>query len=299
MIASKQVTPRLPIVGNVKIGTTQDRISRQNKPFKMPVKLDHFRFATSDDNREHPLAVKAVELFGEKPVDIRIVIPFDDVAAVLYTRRVLYGSTTWACKCDDGTFDENGDHLGHATRKFANGNIQNRLDTPEIIACPGDECEFAKGCGKLICKPFAIFSFMIPELTGLQGLWAFRTSSPQTISQLLGGLAMARTLGRGSFAGLPLHLVVRPKRAEVAGKAITVYLVSIEPGDELLKAGKQLVSKTVEQRLLNVMDYQDVATETAKLLSEPTDRQEQDNAEEFGVAGNQGDLYKQEEKGNG
>lgn len=295
MIASKQISPRLPIVGNVKIGTTEDATSKAGKAYKRPVKLDHFRFATSDDNRKHPLAGKAAELYGSKPADIKIVFPFDEQDAILYTRRALYGSTTWACKCDNGQLDESGNHIGTATRKFKGDNIKAMAPQPHSVPCPGDICPFAE---QGLCKPFAVLSFLIPELTGLQGLWCYRTTSPQTISQLQGGLAMARTIGGGSLAGLPLHLVVRPKRAEVNGKAVTIYLVSVEAGEELLEAGQSLITSSIEQRLIDAMQFKDEAEPVAKMLSEPTEEQEKDNAEEFGLADKEksvwDEMYEQE-----
>jgi hypothetical protein len=183
---------RIPEVGTLKIGDakrTGDRI--------VPQKLDHFRVCgpqpTSDGiypdhpdfaayNASHSRQLK-IELLSDNP-ELNL-----EVARVLGGRGSLVcrgnGREAWRRQHPDGRVN--------TVAEFS------RLKDGEC----GDHCPFAKDRR---CKMATTLRFAIPGHTPIGACWKFRSTSWNTMQDLIGSMQRLRVMTDGILAGLPLTL---------------------------------------------------------------------------------------------
>ncbi|KKK71793.1 hypothetical protein LCGC14_2910370, partial [marine sediment metagenome] len=94
----------------------------------------------------------------------------------------------------------------------------------EVVKCPCDALESKH------CKPHGILNVVLAISGRIGGAHQFRTTSWNSIENILSSLALLKSLTGGPLAGIPLKLVVGPKKVQPKGqpKARVVQVVSIE-----------------------------------------------------------------------
>jgi len=212
------ITGRLPERWKIKIGGHgEKRKSKDGGEYRLPVKYDHIRICNleKDENDNFIPDFDLMESLGselidgdpKKPTVIGPVVTlYNDLSLVLHTAYRMYKGRDCMCK---GNGEE---RIGCGDGKL-----------PEGI-CDPMRCEALK---RKICKPNGILSVMFPHAQ-LGGVAKFRTTSWNSISSLMGGLALIHLSARGKIAGLPLYLRINQTLAQVQGKAQTVYFLSVE-----------------------------------------------------------------------
>jgi hypothetical protein len=231
----KTIKPTLAEAGKIKIGKLgPQRDSQNGKPFRPPVKLDHFVLTTTKRDKKGDLIVDHAIIeallrdgHGDKDGNLRtipIVLHSDEIDDVFPTTYALYSGRRLACRGDGET----------ATRwRFVEGR---RTGECKERQCP---CPLLRAGSGPACKPNGVLSCSIlaPGRRVAGSVYRWRTTSDISINRMVGSLQQIRTLV-GSLTGLPLLLRVEPVNT-VNGE---VYCCHVELREELVSAQNRLIA---------------------------------------------------------
>lgn len=208
---------RLPRLGKIHLG-----IKAQNKDgVEFPQKTDYFVFP-----KDHSAYSSLVELFGEKPKELRILIPVEDDEqwATQYYRayNLTYGLV---CKGDGEKA------LRMIDIKTEELPIANKAGTVSLdeIDCLGADCPIYKNRakGKPQCHEVMNLKFLIPEVPGL-GVWQIDTGSKNSILNINScAKIIKRAFGRISLIPLKLTLESIQVNNPEDGRKQTVYVLNL------------------------------------------------------------------------
>lgn len=201
-------TVRIPRLGKIHLGYKDP-----NKGF--PVKTDYFVFP-----KDHSGYSALVKVFGEKPKELRILIPVEDEETWASQYYKAYDRTRGLiCKGD-------GDKAVRMV-DVKTGDLPSK--TTETVAmkevvCPGRECPDykAKKCGEVMN-----LRFMLPEIPGL-GVWQIDTGSINSILNINScAKVIQKTFGRLTLVPLILSLESAQVNSPETGKKQTVYVMNL------------------------------------------------------------------------
>lgn len=230
----RNITPRLAERGKIKIGKKGPvRTTSQGKTFQIPQKLDHFVVTTLERDADNNFIVdrEAQKLFGERPTSLPIRLMFDDAAQNFSSRYAAFrGKKLWCA--GNGV---------EATRQNGAG--------PVKVQCPCERIA-PEYQGQDKCKFNGNLSVMLDGMPGVGGVWSFRTTSYNSVVNIMSALAQIKLITGGPLAGIPLNLVLRAKQtaSPTDGAMQTVYIASVEyPGtvDELQELGLERLRRRV------------------------------------------------------
>lgn len=225
----KNICPGLPEIGKIKIGEKGHMItSKGGKQFQPPKKLDHFRVTTleRDTTGNYVIDQEIHDKIGEKPTMIAVRLLYDDPEVNFPTRL----------SCYDGT------------SLFCSGNNEIAYRGDKKIDCP---CERIRpdfeGRGK--CKYTGVLSAILDTHQRVGGVWKFRTTSYNTVINILSSMAMIQRITGGKLSGIPLDLVLLPKTVTTpgTGKLQVIYVVGLEYQGSMLDLAKDSADAMVEQ----------------------------------------------------
>jgi hypothetical protein len=207
-----------------------------------PRKLDYFRAKEGSEGQFADTVERFHDKYGDKPKKVDVLLISNEIGDVLDIRWRAWGlsglkaigKTNYVyCPermgdCDDAlvTFPEDKPETG-----------EYRMQGP-------DDDVIAKTGLKLEC----VFTFAIPDVTGLTTLAQISTSSKRSMLNLLAGVKQLEYLTGGQIAGIRSALLVRPTR--------------IRYFDE--KKGKRSTSKTYELIFDNLFTLEDLAEEVGR-----------------------------------
>lgn len=201
-------TVRLPRLGKIHLG--------YRHPEKgYPIKTDYFVFP-----KEHSDYKKLVETFGEKPKELRILIPVEDEELWATQYYKAYSLTRGLiCKGDGEVAMRMVDAKTGGLPEKETGMI-----ALTEMTCAGKECpEYkAKKCGETMN-----LRFVLPEVPGL-GIWQIDTGSINSILNINSCANMIKkAFGRVSL--IPLKLTLEPIEVNnpETGKKQTVYVMHL------------------------------------------------------------------------
>jgi hypothetical protein len=277
-LSIKNLVPALLEFGKIKIGNKGKLIRDQ---FRMPQKLDHFLITTTEKDDQDNFILDD-ELMGkvkvynktEKITSIPIVLLYNDIDMNFISRYVCYrGATRWCS--------------GDGVTAFWVG-AKNVLEQRE---CPCERCasdypgEDGKGKGK--CKASGCLSVLIQGAEVVGGVWKYRTTGYNSVRAITASLLLIKNQTGGLLAGLPLEMIVRPKKttSPTDGKPVTIYIVTLiyrgSPAT-LREVAYQIATEDTKHRL----KLGDVEQEVRKMLTTSVDEEivggdEVEHAEEF------------------
>lgn len=269
----KGFDPVLPELGKIKIGEKGQRrkSKKSNVEFQPPQKLDHFKVVGLERGPDNNLLIdkKLHEVVGPKPRELDIVFPYNDIALNFVTFYAHYSSRTCQCK--------------------GNGEVAFRLKQAgeyEQIKCNPESCPLHnppepknknERRANAVCKPNGILSVILMKAPRIGGVYKFRTTSYNTVRNLLSSLQMIRQLTGGTLAGIPLKLTLKPQTVTPKGMTggIVVYVVSVEwPGTIDSLYAKALESASLRAKsLTDLRDYEDQARKA--LTSGPDENEDE------------------------
>lgn len=199
---------RMPRIGKIHLG-----IKHPEKGY--PMKTDYFVFP-----KEHSDYKKLVELFGEKPKELRVLIPTENEEDWAPQYYKSYNQTYGLVCAGDG-------ELAKRNIDTATGNLPDK-NTKTVrmieVECKGKDCPIyqSKKCGEVMN-----LRFMIPEIPGL-GVWQIDTGS---INSILNINSCARLIKKafGRISMIPLKLTFEPCQVNNPedGKKQTVYVMHL------------------------------------------------------------------------
>lgn len=277
-LSIKNMVPQLLEFGKIKIGN-KGKLVRDT--FRMPQKLDHFIITTTekgdDDNfiLDADLMEKLMKPANlEKLTSIPIILLYNDIDLNFVSRYVCYrGATRW-CSGD-----------GETAYRINAKNVQ------EKINCPCERCENTypgeDGKGKGKCKASGCLSVLIQGAEVVGGVWKYRTTGYNSVRAITASLLLIKNQTGGLLAGLPLEMIVRPKKTTnpIDGKPVTIYIVTLiyrGTPQALRKLAYDVATEEAQHRL----KLGDVETEVRKMLTSAVDDEivggdEVEHAEEF------------------
>jgi len=235
---------RLPRLGKIHLG-----IKHPEKGY--PMKTDHFVFP-----KDHSDYDKLVELFGEKPKELRILIPVEDEEQWATQYYKAYNQTYGlVCKGDGEVALRMADSK---TGELPQANISTTVGLREI-PCQGKDCPDyqAKKCHEVMN-----LKFILPEVPGL-GVWQIDTGSKNSILNINScAKIIKRAFGRISL--IPLKLTFEPIQISNPedGKKQTAYVLNLRT--EVTMA--QLADQAREQAKMFMIESPDLeATYNAQI----------------------------------
>lgn len=205
---------RLPRLGKIHLG-----IKHPQKGY--PMKTDYFVLP-----KDHSDYAKLVEIFGEKPKELRILIPVEDEEQWAPQYYKSYNQTYGLVCKGDGEMA-----LRMVDIKTGELPVKERVDTVELreIICGGKNCPIYKNKekGKAQCHEVMNLRFILPEVPGL-GVWQVDTGSINSILNINScAKIIKRAFGRISLIPLKLTLESIPVNNPETGKKQTVYVLNL------------------------------------------------------------------------
>ena len=209
---------RLPRIGKFRLG-----IKKQKGSEEYPAATDYF--VVAEDVTDEVYVKEVGEVYGDKPKELDIIFPCDDIEVLFPQFYKRYGSSTGlVCR---------GDGVSASCR--ANGDMKE-------IECLGRDCDFYK---QRKCTEVGNLLFMLPKIGGL-GVWQIDTGSYHSIVQINSAIAFIQGIA-GRISGIPLKLILRPIEVSPDGKKKTVYVMDIHMPQakigKLLEQADQLEEK--------------------------------------------------------
>lgn len=257
-------TVRLPRLGKIHLGIKD--------PVKgYPMKTDYFVLP-----KDHSDYKALVEAFGDKPKELRILIPVEDSEQWASQYYKAYTQTHGLVCKGDGVMAMR--MMDVATNKMPSKTTE--TVTMVEFDCAGRDCPDYQARK---CKQVMNLRFILPEVPGL-GIWQIDTSSTNSILNINSAAALIRrSFGRISL--VPLKLTMEPLGVNNPedGKKQTVYVLNLRTSVTLAQLADAAREQVKELRsglddLEAVYDVeQEQAVETLwpgkKVDTEPDDSQ--------------------------
>jgi len=246
---------RLPRLGKIHLG-----VKKQNaQGVEYPAAVDYFVC---------PPEVQKV--FGEKPKELRILIPVEDEEKWASQYYRLYTRTRGLICKGDG--DKAVRLFDTETNQIAFKDTAKKVDMRDY-ACKGKECPEYAGApplNKKLCKEIMNLQFLLPEVPGI-GIWQIDTGSINSIQNINSGADIIKQLyGRKSL--IPLALTIEPMQVKNPddGKLKQVYVLNLRTKDRLGDLVK-IATKPLDQMLLDTITGEIVHPDEIGELPTPDD----------------------------
>lgn len=208
----KNLAPSVMERGKIKIGEKGNTItSKAGNKFQPPKKLSYFKVVTMQrGNDGNFLTDDAIhKVIGENPTSIPIRLLYDNLELNFQSRYSCFKGKNLMCSGDG--------EIGIETHK------------KKEVPCPCNRQDPAyTGANK--CKMNGCLSTIIDGAETVGGSWKFRTTSYNSVVNILSSLTLIKSVTGGPLAGIPLNLTVSPKTVSspTDGKVHTVYVVGLE-----------------------------------------------------------------------
>jgi hypothetical protein len=239
---------RIPRFGMVRLGETG--------PKGNPIALDYFVV---------PDEVKKV--YGERPTELDILLPSENMAEVLTAWYKRYGKTAGLiCRGDEETAMVPALHIvshpeDYAVRLGDDGVYYDAEGHPLTIEqhggirwvkipCDPATCKYARkeDDSSPSCRPIAILNFFLPDVPGAIGVYSIATGSKRSYQNLLAGITLIRNrLGYISDIPMKLRVSLVEFHPVVKGKKISTKKPIIDI--RLAVSYKEALALSRERRL--------------------------------------------------
>jgi hypothetical protein len=238
-IAGLTDRPRLVRLGKIRLGIKKTSARGSEYP-------------SATDFFVCPVEVQAV--YGEKPRELDIMFPDDDVSKVAGAAYKMYTATRGKVCTSDGQTavrivddDVLGDSPAPTQEQFDRALV--KPDTKNFsrreIPCPSSECRFFQDNQ---CKPVMNLLFLLPKVAGL-GVYQLDTGSYNSIVDVRGGIELVKRITGGRIAGVPLKLRIKPTTAYPEGKKKNVFTLEVV-SMETLESAAAMGEKSLHDVLL-------------------------------------------------
>jgi len=216
-----------PEIGQIRKGDKKD--DTKNAPGR---DLPYFR--VEFDEKEAEAASKFSQVYGDKPTDIAIVLPFNEVEKCWDAWLEAYRKGRMVARADGERYLYKVNDAGEV--EVLNGE-------PLMLYSPSDVLGTWKdGKGKvneIKCKPVGRLKVVIPELQRLAFL-TLHTTSYHDVKNIQAQLEAIAAINGGRLAGIPLVLRRRPKKISTpkpdgTSARYTKYMISIEADPDFVK----------------------------------------------------------------
>lgn len=258
----KGLTLSYPELGKIKIGQLgAERTAQSGKKYRLPEKLDHFRvtFRVRDSNGQFALDEEIHKALGPEPKELNVTLVYDDPTLNCPSRLNCYdGSRRWC--------HGNGEQ---ALRLDDQGIYRERACPCSLLTSPEEAPENkGKSANQMIrCKPYGVLRVQLPIKQESIGVYGFRTTSSETISNILAVQASVLMHTGGILGGIPLRLRMYPATDNTPGGPSKSWKVTLDlpPGGwaEVDEAAKRII----QARLMTRYDMKAIEAAHRKALA--------------------------------
>lgn len=220
---------RLPRVGKIHLGIK----AKNDKGIEYPKAVDYFVFPEG-----YPQYQELVDTFGEKPKELRIMIPLEDEERFASQYYRCYSKTRGLiCKGDGETAMRMVD-----TQTGALADRDSRAVEMRETSCQGRECPDYQSKK---CRELMNLQFLLPEITGL-GVWQIDTSSINSIRNINSAVSMLKAV-YGRVSMMPLILAMEQiEVTDPEGKKKKVWVLNLKSPDSMIEAAKRAMQEPLK-----------------------------------------------------
>lgn len=257
-----QLQPRLCEIGKIKIGELSERRTTGGR--RLPRKLDHFVITSllRDEEGDLLLDEEMNKKIGENCRELDIYLAYDSPELNMPTFYGYFTQSKLRCMGDGVT----------ALRTKEEG------DKEEIV-CNPKTCEAFK---QKQCKPYGRLSVILSSADRVGGAYIFRTTSWNTLRNILTSMAFIRTITGGVLAGVQLcmKLVAMQVQPKNLGHTVRIYTVNIEykGGMEQLKG---VAEQEIKRRIQMGTNMKQIEAEDSKEIAERVREEAEERAAEI------------------
>ena len=271
----KNLTPRLPEMGGIRTGTKgEEVVSGDGKKWRLPKRLSHYLITTPERDEKGTLILDTDLMESLKHSDKAIVDADGNLTGIpirlLYNDISLNFPTRYAC------------YTGNKCVCSGDGEKAKTRDGREV-KCPCKQLEPTYE-GKDKCRANGRLTCIIDGASMFGGCYVLRTTSINTVKQILGSLLLYHTATSGMLSFIPFLLVLKPMTTTIptTGQLTTVYISSILYNGSPLELKKEALSIAKEHSQLLVEMKQVEASARQLIKYEVESEQEQaDIQQEF------------------
>lgn len=223
------LTPALAEIGKIKIGFLGEKRTKGGR--RLPEKLNHFELGTLMKDEEggvimDEVMTKAID--GDK-TELDISLCYDEPALNFPTFYAAFTQSKLAC-------------MGDGRRGWQRQEDGERKE----IVCDRRQCPLAKDNK---CKPYGRLSVILTAANRIGGTYVFRTTSWNSLRNILSSMSFIRNQTGGILAGIPLKLKLRAATAlpNGLGRRVKIYIVNMEYAGTMEEL-KQSATTEIERR---------------------------------------------------
>ena len=253
--------PRLAETGKIKIGTLSDKIVSGRR---LPKKLDHFVVTSllRDENGDLMIDEEMAKKIGNSCQELPIYLCYDDPSLNFTTFYGYFTQSRLRCMGNGIT----------ASRTLESGD-------KEEIACNPKTCEAYKNKQ---CKPYGRLSVILADASRVGGCHILRTTSWNSIRNILTSMAFIKTITGGIIAGIKLKLTLIPMQVQPRdlGRTVKIYTVNIEYGgswDQL----KDVAAKEMQRRVQLGTNMKQIESGDREMIAEQVKTEAEEQAAEI------------------
>jgi hypothetical protein len=204
------LTPALAEIGKIKIGYLGEKRTKGGR--RLPEKLDHFELGTLMKDEDGGVVMDEVmtNAIGEDKTELDISLCYDEPALNFPTFYAAFTQSKLAC-------------MGDGRKAWQRQEDGERKE----IVCDRKQCTLAKDKK---CKPYGRLSVILTPANRIGGTYVFRTTSWNSLRNILSSMAFIRNQTGGILAGIPLKLKLRAATAvpNALGRRVKIYVVNME-----------------------------------------------------------------------
>jgi recombination directionality factor gp3-like protein len=207
----KNLSRGLAVIGYIKIGKKGElKKSINSLEFRQPKKLDHFEIVTRevDESDNFKSDAEMMKILGNKPTDIQIMFQYDQIDLNFPHFLAAYKGSKLYCR----------------------GNGDKAIRDGKEIICDPLTCPIyqrKEGDKKIQCKPQGKLYAILPQKNMIGGVFAFKTTSWESIRNIISSLELISTMTGGILAGLSLKLKLIPTRDQTPTGISVNYKVAV------------------------------------------------------------------------
>ena len=261
--------PRLAETGKIKIGTLSDKIVSGRR---LPKKLDHFVVTSLLRNENGDLMIdeEMAKKIGNSCQELPIYLCYDDPSLNFTTFYGYFTQSRLRCMGNGIT----------ASRTLESGD-------KEEIACNPKTCEAYKNKQ---CKPYGRLSVILADASRVGGCHILRTTSWNSIRNILTSMAFIKTITGGIIAGIKLKLTLIPMQVQPRdlGRTVKIYTVNIEydgSWDQL----KDVAAKEMQRRVQLGTNMKQIESGDREMIAEQVKTEAEEQAAEISQEFNPGE----------
>jgi len=253
--------PKLAEIGKIKIGALSDKMVKGRR---LPKKLDHFVVTSllRDESGDLLIDEEMTNKIGDSCQELPIYLCYDDPSLNFATFYGYFTQSRLQCMGNGIT----------ASRTLESGD-------KEEITCNPKTCEAYQ---KKQCRPYGRLSVILADASRVGGCYILRTTSWNSIRNILTSMMFIRTITGEILAGIKLKMTLIPMQVQPRdmGRTVKIYTVNIEY-DGNWEQLKDAASKEMQRRIQLGTNMKQIESGDREMIAEQVKTEAEEQAAEI------------------